>query len=137
MAAIGDLDTLLTTLSPIKIEGEWVFCSLTAASDVREAALMKEALASFRETEGLSLLVPARLAKEKGLQFDGVFHGITLNVHSSLLAVGLTAAVANCLTQQGISANVIAANFPDHVFVPAADSERALLALQNVAPSSA
>ena len=56
-----------------------------------------------------------------------MFKGITLTVHSSLDAVGLTAAVANKLTEKGISANVIAAYYHDHIFV---QTEKAALAIE-------
>lgn len=133
MTAIRDLSTLLANLAPQKLEGEWVFCSLSSASAEQEHTLLQDCLASFREPEGLSLLLPRRVALANALPHDGVFHGITLRVHSSLHAVGLTAAVADCLTQEGISANVIAASCHDHVFVPVADSERALAALESLA----
>ena len=47
-----------------------------------------------------------------------------------LHAVGLTAAVASCLAEQGISANVLAAYYHDHVFVPHDQAEDAMHALQ-------
>ena len=55
-----------------------------------------------------------------------MFCCIVLTVHSSLNAVGLTAAVAGALAAAGISANVVAAHYHDHIFVP---SERAVDAL--------
>ncbi|WP_036823971.1 ACT domain-containing protein, partial [Photobacterium sanctipauli] len=58
-----------------------------------------------------------------------VFKGITLTVHSSLEAVGLTAAVATRLAEYSISANVVAAYYHDHVFVPVNRAEEALQAL--------
>ncbi|WP_265086797.1 ACT domain-containing protein [Ralstonia pseudosolanacearum] len=54
---------------------------------------------------------------------------ITLNVYSSLEGVGLTAAFATALAQQGISCNVVAAIYHDHIFVPLEDAKRALEAL--------
>lgn len=57
---------------------------------------------------------------------------ITLSVHSALEAVGLTAAVSGALTQAGISANVVAAYYHDHIFVPAADAKRAVEVLQTL-----
>jgi hypothetical protein len=59
-----------------------------------------------------------------------VFRCITLSVHSSLDAVGLTAVVATQLAAHNISANVIAAFYHDHVFVPAPHADAALAALQ-------
>ena len=57
---------------------------------------------------------------------------ITLRVHSSLEAVGLTARFAEALTQAGISCNVVAAYYNDHIFVPSHQAEKALSALQKL-----
>lgn len=64
------------------------------------------------------------------LEFEGSFRQITLTVHSSLEAVGLTAAVSTKLAAKGISANVIAAYYHDHIFVQTAKAELALSVLQ-------
>jgi hypothetical protein len=69
------------------------------------------------------------IADAHALSYDGIFRRITLQVHSSLSAVGLTAAVSGQLAKAGISANVIAASHHDHIFVPSADTDRAMLAL--------
>lgn len=55
-----------------------------------------------------------------------LFRAITLEVHSSLNAVGLTAAVSGALARRGISANVVAAFYHDHIFVPAGQAQEAL-----------
>jgi uncharacterized protein len=43
---------------------------------------------------------------------------ITLTIHSSLAAVGLTAAVSKALAAEGVPANIVAAAYHDHIFVP-------------------
>ena len=78
----------------------------------------------------LTLVLEKKEALRAGLSFEGSFKQITLSVHSSLEAVGLTAAVASKLTQKGISANVIAAYYHDHIFVQASKAQKALLALK-------
>ncbi len=45
-------------------------------------------------------------------------------------AVGLTAAVATKLASYGISANVVAAYYHDHIFVQIEKADEALLALK-------
>ena len=109
---------------PKSFEGEFVFCNLKdkTLNDVLEL----NPLSSYREDEGLSLLLSREQAEGAGIKYDSVFRGITLSVHSSLDAVGLTAAVSNKLAANGIPANMIAAHFHDHVFVPAGKAELAL-----------
>jgi hypothetical protein len=83
-------------------------------------------LASFQEDEGLSLILEQTAADKAGLIYESVFRGITLTVHSSLDAIGLTAAVVGELAEHGISANVVAASYHDHIFVPRDKAEQAL-----------
>ncbi len=89
-------------------------------------------MASFREAEGLTLLVTKEDADKAGFNYESVFRGITLTVHSSLEAVGLTAAVSGKLAEEGISANMIAAYYHDHIFVPAEEADAALSALEEL-----
>ena len=129
MTGETDLTTLLHNLSPSLNPQDYVFCTIADAAygDFAE----HKPLASFMETEGLTLVLLKSSADKAGLTYEGSFKCITLNVHSSLEAVGLTAAVATRLAEQGISANVIAAFFHDHIFVASADADRALAALQS------
>ena len=128
MTAETDLAVLLSTLSPQLRAGEFVFCSLEKARYGEHAHLSP--LAAFQEEEGLTLILPRERALESGFNYDGIFRCITLNAYSSLNAVGLTAAVASVLADDGISANVVAAWHHDHIFVPSerADDAMALLA---------
>ena len=119
-----DLASLLSSLHPELVAGEFVFCTLKNARYGGYAELSP--LASFQEREGLTLVLPRHSADVAGFGYDCVFRCITLAVHSSLEAVGLTAAVAARLAGRDISANVIAGYYHDHIFVP---SERAVDAL--------
>ncbi len=114
-------------MSPKLLDGEYVFCTLENASygDYAEA----EPMASFAEEEGLSLVLLKESAEKLGLDYEGVFKCITLTVHSSLEAVGLTAAISTKLSEDQISANVIAAYYHDHVFVPSGSAEKAIRVL--------
>jgi hypothetical protein len=126
-----DLDRLLAYMSPVLIDGEFVFVSFPDARYGDHAQL--EPVAAVSEGEGLTLVVPRPQADEQGLEYESVFRGITLTVHSSLQAVGLTAAFSAKLTEHGISANVIAGYFHDHIFVPRDDAEKAISALAELA----
>lgn len=129
-----NLGVLLRSLSPTLREEDYVFCSFAGAQYGNYAEL--EPIAALQETEGLTLVIPKVKADEHQLKYDAVFRKITLQVHSSLEAVGLTAAIAHQLTQHQISANVIAGYFHDHLFVPCEDAETAIAALQSLAKSS-
>jgi uncharacterized protein len=124
---ITDLPTLLRTLAPVLRDGEWVFCWLTCDAARAHA---DAALASIREDDGVSLVLPRAHARAHGLPDTPAFRCLTLTVHSSLEAVGLTAAVAQALAARGIAANVIAGARHDHVFVPTARADDALAALR-------
>ena len=93
--------------------------------------LMAHALGTFREAEGLSLIVPHEVAKAHDLHTDP-YARITLQVHSALDGVGLTAAVAGALAKAGIACNMVAALRHDHAFVPAARADEALRILQDL-----
>lgn len=89
------------------------------------------AIGTFREDEGVTAIVPEELARELGEEGPAMAR-ITLTVHSSLEGVGLTAAVASTLADNGIACNMVAAFHHDHAFVPAADAERALTRLESL-----
>lgn len=127
MSAITELEVLLKSMSPQIIEGNYVFC--TVKGPLSEYWHL-DPIATFREQEGLTLVLLEQQAKAAQLQFDSVFSLITLTVHSSLEAVGLTAAFATKLASHGISANVIAGYYHDHIFVQSTLAEKALQALQ-------
>jgi hypothetical protein len=129
MAGETALATLLRSMSPQLNDGDYVFCTL-ADSRIPEGC---DVIGSFREQEGLTLIVERRQAERAGLAFEYVAAWITLNVHSALEAVGLTAAFATALGQAGISCNVIAGYYHDHLFVGRADAERAMTVLRQLA----
>lgn len=129
MAGETSLATLLRSMSPQLNDGEYVFCSLPDCSLLQDC----EVLGSFREREGLTVILPRQQAERLGLGFDYVAAWITLNVHSALEAVGLTAAFAGALGKAGISCNVIAGYYHDHLFVGHAEAGRAMQVLQQLA----
>ena len=122
-----DLKKLLASLSPHLMDGDFVFCTIQDAGYGDFPELLP--IASFREDEGLTLVVRKQHADKAGLSYESIFKCITLKVHSSLEAVGLTAAVSGKLAERGISANVIAAYYHDHIFVQAEKAGAALSAL--------
>ena len=132
MTGETSLHRLLSSLAPRLNPGEYVFCSLATVTPEQLAV----ALGSFREAEGMTLILPVAEAERMGLSFDYLAAWITLEVHSSLAAVGLTAAFSSALAAAGISCNVIAGYHHDHLFVAKADAQQALDVLQQLAGSS-
>ncbi|OEF84802.1 ACT domain-containing protein [Vibrio splendidus] len=127
MTAITDLDLLLKSMSPELIDGNYVFCTVDGAlADY----VQLNPISTFREKEGLTLVLEEDVATKAQLNFDAVFSLITLSVHSSLEAVGLTAAFATKLGSYGISANVVAGYYHDHIFVQKDKAEAAMSALK-------
>jgi uncharacterized protein len=129
MKGVVELDTILNTLLPELQDGTFVFCTVPGSFS---AYAHLEPLAVVREPEGLSLILPVEAAVRENFRFDHTFRQITLTVHSSLQAVGLTAAVSGKLAAKGIPANVVAGFYHDHLFVPSERAQEALAALKEL-----
>ena len=127
MAGVKDLRKLMTSLSPHLIDGDFVFCTIQDAKYGDFAELLP--MASYCEDAALTLLVTKENADKAGFTYESIFKCLTLKVHSSREEVGLTAAISNKLAERGISANVIAAYYHDHIFVQAEKVDAALSAL--------
>lgn len=127
MTGERDLGALLASLSPARQPGEWVYVSVTSAP----AGIAP--VVTVAEAEGLTLVVSRAEADAAGLAYGFVAAWITLQVHSALDAVGLTAAVASALAEAGISANVVAGFHHDHLFVPAERADEAVEVLETLA----
>lgn len=123
-----DLTQLLSSMQPVLNEGKYYFVHLTEQDCLPPRLL----LATIQEREGLSAVVSEQTVLQYGLQADFACAWITLTVHSDLAAVGLTAAFSQALGQAGISCNVVAGFYHDHIFVPYSQGERALAVLQQL-----
>lgn len=130
---VSDLGELLATMRPELDPDAWVFA--TAAEPLAGAEV------TVVEAEGVTSVLRKHDLPTAGdaparMRVSPPFARITLQVHSDLEAVGLTAAVATALAAEGISANVVAGFFHDHVFVPwprASDALASARALQRSA----
>lgn len=131
MTGETDLATLISQMRPMLDPEPYVFCTFASKSMTDLAEY--DPIGLFAETEGLTAILPVERARELGLAEAEWFRRITLTVHSSLEAVGLTASISAALAAEGISANVVAAYFHDHVFVPEERADDALEALRKLA----
>ncbi|HAV77745.1 MAG TPA: acetyltransferase [Anaerolineae bacterium] len=128
MSGETDLRKLLQSMSPKLNKGEFVFCKVESS----QAAKSLDPICIFKEDEGISVIIPRQQADRVALPYSVVCAWITLTVHSSLEAVGLTASVSKALTESNISCNVVAAYFHDHIFVPIADANEAMNVLGKI-----
>ena len=120
----------MSGLEPRLHEGEYAFVSL--GPDASWDGL--EPVATVREPEGWTLVVPREQAAARGLEplWQGAW--ITLAATTSLDCVGLTARFAQALALEGIACNVVAGAFHDHLFVPRERAAAALVVLRTLAP---
>jgi hypothetical protein len=125
---VSKLRQILASMSPKLHSHAVVYCSVPYDQDVSALA----PIVTVREEEGLTLVLPEAQARTAQLVVMYRAAWITLTVHSDLHAVGLTAAVATELAADGISCNVVAGAFHDHLFVAWEDGERALVALKRL-----
>ncbi|MCO4254443.1 N-acetyltransferase [Pseudarthrobacter cellobiosi] len=131
MTGEKNLQTLLATLKPVLREGEYVYVLWPHGRPLEPGIE-----AAVREAGGLTVVLPRERADSLGLHYDFVAAWITLEVHSALEAVGLTAAVGKALTDAKISCNVLAGFHHDHLLVPVADAPRAVEALAELSAAS-
>ena len=125
-----DLQKLLGSMSPELLPGIFVFATLPPGTPM-PAGL--DPVMIFRESEGDTRILLEEEAKSAGL--SSVFRGrmITLNVHSSLDAVGFLAAITTRLATAGMGVNPVSGYFHDHLFVPADRAEEAMTVLRALA----
>lgn len=122
MSGEKDLQKLIKSMKPKHNAGDYVFCTMkhTENLDLNHTEMF------FREDEGCTVILKKELADQLNLEYSVVMSWITLTVHSSLEAVGLTAAFSKALSENGISCNVVAAYFHDHIFVHKDYTEKAM-----------
>lgn len=125
---ISDLGELLRSMEPELNTGRYIFASLPHDADLRPL----RPIAMIQESEGCSVILRAEIVERYAIepQFEAAW--ITLKVNSDLAAVGLTAAFASALAQAGISCNVVAGTYHDHLFVPVAQADQAMQVLRQL-----
>ena len=122
MSGEKKLDILLKTMKPKLNEGKFVFCEVESLKSID----IDEVLMTFKEQESITVILEKKIADKLHLKYVYISSWITLTVHSSLEAVGLTAAFSKALSENGISCNVVAAFYHDHIFVDQNDAVKAM-----------
>ncbi len=128
MAGETNLTALVQGMTPKLNSGDYVFCTVKDISKINR----NDTICEFKEAEGTTIVINRLKADALKLKYDYVASWITLTIHSSLDAVGLTALFSTELAKNDISCNVIAGYYHDHIFVNKKDADKAIEVLKNL-----
>lgn len=128
MSGVKNLQTLIKEMKPYLNNGEYVFTTVSHLKDINP----EDIIGQFKEKEGITLILERKKADHLNLAYNFIASWITLEIHSALDAVGLTAAFSSELTKYNISCNVIAGFYHDHIFVDRKDEAKAIEVLVNL-----
>ena len=131
MSGEKNIAVLIQGMTPKLNSGEYVFCTVADVSSINRSDIICE----FKEEEGVTVILERNKAEALKLKYEYVSAWITLQIHSSLEAVGLTALFSTELAKHDISCNVIAGYYHDHIFVDVKDADKAIQALVSLADS--
>ena len=139
---IYELSKLLKSMNPTLDPETYVFAHISA-KDAQEDATISKWLAQeamthadmlYREHEGFTIIISQSEADKLGLDFIFPCKKITLNVHSSLEAVGFLAAVTSRLAKNlNIGVNPVSGYFHDHLYVPRGREELVMTEVRELA----
>jgi hypothetical protein len=122
MAGESNLRFLLKRMKPKLQLGEYAFCIVNDLALIN----LNDIVLIFKEEEATTIIVKKEVADKLKFEYSFIACWITLTVHSSLEAVGLTAAFSKALSDEGISCNVVAAYYHDHIFVDRKHADKAM-----------
>ncbi|GAA3863576.1 ACT domain-containing protein [Celeribacter arenosi] len=128
MTGETNLQELIKSLSAVLVEGLYVFATVPS----NQPRLEIKARMIFEEAEGTTYILLKSEAEAYGLSYEFPCRMITLNIHSSLEAVGFMARIASELAKHDMGVNPVSGFFHDHLFVPDGREHDAMNALQEM-----
>ena len=131
MTGETNLDELIRSLSAELVEGLFVFLTIPTG---RRTENLKPRMV-FEEAQGTTLIMLKSEAESHSLSYEFPCRMITLNIHSSLEAVGFIARIASELAKYDMGVNPVSGFFHDHLFVPDGREHQAMDILQKLARS--
>lgn len=114
MSGETNLDKLIAAMSATLVDGLYVFATVKEPVDLGATTPRM----TFAEAEGTTYVLLQSEAEALSLNYEFPCRMITLNIHSSLEAVGFMARIATELAKQDMGVNPVSAFFHDHLFVP-------------------
>lgn len=115
------------------MNGEDIFVFTTLRDgDSPPRELHDKSIFTFREAEGTTFVLPRHVTETLGYQYEFPSKMITLEVHSSLSAVGFLAVILKQFANHGVPCNVASGYYHDHLFVPLEDAEKSMEILHNI-----
>jgi len=132
MSGEKNLGKLIIGMTPILHKGTYVFSTVNDISLIDR----KDTVCEFKEKEGTTIVIEQQKADALGLKYDYVAAWLTLTIHSSLKAVGLTALFSSELAKHDVSCNVIAGYYHDHIFVDTKNAEKAMIVISKLSKNS-
>ncbi|KAJ9659060.1 hypothetical protein H2198_003349 [Neophaeococcomyces mojaviensis] len=140
MPAPGEhsLTTLLRSLKTTISSQTFIFLTIPHASfekSIKEVPISKIQML-FHEQEGTTLILDTSTANQyfPPDQYEYTFECrmVTLDVHSSLEAVGFLKVISERLTREGITTNPVAGFYHDHLFLPVDKVDEAVRCLEEL-----
>ena len=120
-----NIPLILKNLNPVLNKGSYVYCLIEKLNTVQ----LDEPIGIFREAKGFTLILETSVADNYGFSYETIYSWITLDIHTSLNAVGLTSVISAELAEQSITCNMVAAYYHDHIFVKQNEADAAMHAL--------
>ncbi|CAM1334425.1 ACT domain-containing protein [Tenacibaculum aestuariivivum] len=122
------LKTLIQKMKPHLNNGEYIFTTVNTINKIA----VNDIIGQFKENEGITLILERQKADKLNFKYNFIASWITLEIYSSLDAVGLTAIFSTELAKHNISCNVVAGFYHDHIFIDKKDEDKAISVLTNL-----